>query len=121
MPRPMFNADIAHVFEKMSRVLALKGKDRFRVIAYENAARSLRDLDKDLSEIAAEGRLEEIPGIGKDLAGKIEEALHTGGVKQCEQECHGIPDSLLVLFEIRGLGPKTIALLHRRYKVNTVD
>jgi DNA polymerase (family X) len=121
MKRQVSNADVAHIFEKMARVLALKGKDRFRVIAYDNAARALRDLDRDLSEIAAEGRLEEISGIGKDLAGKIEEALKTGGVKQCERECGAIPESLLTLFEIRGLGPKTIALLHRRYRVNTVD
>jgi DNA polymerase (family X) len=121
MKRPISNADVAQIFEKMSRVLALKGKDRFRMIAYENAARALRDLDRDLSEIAAEGRLDEIPGIGKDLAGKIQEALNTGRVKKCEMECRNIPDSLLALFEIRGLGPKTIALLHRRYRVNTVD
>jgi Helix-hairpin-helix domain len=117
----MSNADIAHIFERMSRVLALKGKDRFRIIAYENAARALHDLDRDLSEIAAEDKLAEIPGIGKDLAGKIAEAFKTGCVKQCEGECRGIPDSLLALFEIRGLGPKTIALLHRRFHVNTVD
>ena len=121
MKRPISNADIAHIFERMSRVLALKGKDRFRIIAYENAARAVRDLDRDLSEIAAENRLQEIPGIGKDLAGKIEEALKTGGVKQCDRECRAIPETLLTLFEIRGLGPKTIALLHRRYRVNTVD
>ncbi len=121
MKRPIPNADIAHIFERMSRVLALKGGDRFRIIAYENAARALRDLDRDLSEIAAENRLQEIPGIGKDLAGKIEEALKTGCVKQCDRECRAIPETLLTLFEIRGLGPKTIALLHRRYRVNTVD
>jgi DNA polymerase (family X) len=121
MKRSASNADIAYIFEKMSRVLALKGKDRFRILAYENAARALHDLDRDLAEIAAEGKLKEIPGIGNDLAGKIEEALKTGCVKQCERECRGIPDSLLALFEIRGLGPKTIALLHRRFHVNTAD
>ena len=121
MMQSVSNLDIAKIFEKMSRTLALKNKDRFRILAYENAARALRDLDRDLSEIAAQGKLEEIPGIGEDLAGKIEEALKTGCVKQCERECRGIPDSLLALFEIRGLGPKTIALLHQRYRVNTVD
>jgi DNA polymerase (family X) len=121
MKQSVSNLDIAKIFEKMSRTLALKNKDRFRILAYENAARALRDLDRDLSEIATQGKLEEIPGIGKDLAGKIEEALKTGCVKQCEKECRGIPDSLLALFEIRGLGPKTIAVLHRRYHVNTVD
>jgi Helix-hairpin-helix domain len=104
MKRSISNADIARIFEKMSRVLALKGKDRFRILAYENAARSVRDLDRDLSEIAAENRLQEIPGIGKDLAGKIEEALKTGCVKQCDRpkgdahsvrECRSTAEQLL--------------------------
>jgi DNA polymerase (family 10) len=121
MATTVSNQDVARIFEKMSRVLSLKGEDRFRIIAYENAARSIRELDEGLAKIAAEGKLEEIPGIGQDLAGKIEEALRTGHVRQCDQECGRIPDSLLVLFEVRGLGPKTIDLLHRKYKVNSVD
>lgn len=121
MRQTISNAEVAHIFEKMARVLALKGKDRFRIIAYENAARALRELDHDLSELASKHQLEEIPGIGKDLANKIGEALLTGSVKQCERECRGVPDSLLQLFDVRGLGPKTIALLHRRYRINTVD
>lgn len=121
MTRTISNQDVARIFEKMSRVLSLKGKNRFRILAYENAARSIRELDEDLTKIAAEGKLEEISGIGQDLAGKIEEALRTGHIRQCDQECGKVPDSLLLLFEVRGLGPKTIDLLHRKYRVNTVD
>lgn len=121
MPATVGNEEIASTFEKMSRVLALKGKDRFRILAYQKAARSIRDLEQDLSTIAAQGKLEEISGIGKDLAGKIEEALAAGHISQCEKECRGIPDSLLTLFEIRGLGPKTIALFHQRYHVNDME
>jgi len=112
------NEDIARIFEKMSRVLALKEKDRFRILAYEKAAQAIRDLDEDLSAISAAGRLDEIGGIGKDLAAKIEEALRTGHIVKCEQECRSIPDSLLQLFEVRGLGPKTIAILHESFHVN---
>ena len=114
-------AEIARLFEKTSRALALRGQDRFRVLAYEKAARSLRDLEQDLQALAQAGELDTIPGIGKDLAGKIEEGLRTGHIRQCERECRALPDSLLALFEIRNLGPKTIALLHRRYQVNGVD
>lgn len=121
MQGQIHNEDIARIFEKMSRVLSLKEKNRFRILAYENAARSIRELDEDLAEIAAQGKLEEISGIGKDLAGKIEEALRTGHVRDCDRECKSIPDSLLPLFEIRGLGPKTIALLHKKYRIQTVD
>ncbi|HUX67508.1 MAG TPA: DNA polymerase/3'-5' exonuclease PolX [Terriglobales bacterium] len=112
-------AEIARLFEKTSRALALRGQDRFRVLAYEKAARSLRDLDRDLGALARAGELDTIPGIGKDLAGKIEEGLRTGHIRQCERECQSLPDALLALFEIRNLGPKTIALLHRRYQVNS--
>lgn len=120
MPKALGNAEIANIFEKMSRVLALKGQDRFRVLAYQKGAQSIRDLEQDLSAICASGKLEEIPGIGKDLAGKIEEGLNTGHIRQCEQECRNVPDSLLILFEVRGLGPKTVALFHQRYKVNDI-
>ena len=121
MPKLFRNEDIAHIFEKMSRVLSLKGENRFRIIAYENAARSIRELDEELPKIAAQGKLEAISGIGKDLAGKIEEALRTGRIRECDRECDKVPDSLLALFDIRGMGPKTIALLHKKYRVNTVD
>lgn len=120
MQAPIHNEDIAHIFEKMSRVLSLKGQNLFRVLAYENAARSIRELDEDLAKVAADGKLEEISGIGKDLAGKIKEALRTGHIRECERECGKIPDSLLALFDVRGLGPKTIALLHKKFRVNTV-
>jgi DNA polymerase (family 10) len=121
MQAAIHNEDIARIFEKMSCVLLLKGENRFRVLAYENAARSLRELDEDLAKIAADGKLEEISGIGKDLAGKIEEALRTGHIRECDRECGKIPDSLLALFGVRGLGPKTIALLHKKHHVNTAD
>ncbi len=121
MAKAPTNEEIAAIFEKMSRVLALKEKDRFRVLAYQKGAQSIRDLEQDLSTIAEAGKLEEIAGIGKDLAGKIEEGLRTGHILQCERECSRIPDSLLTLFEVRGLGPKTIALFHKRYRVKNMD
>ncbi len=121
MKKAAGNEEIAHIFERMSRVLALKGKDRFRILAYQKAAQSIRDLEQDLQAVSNAGKLEEIPGIGKDLAGKIEEALQTGTVRQCEQESRNLPDSLLTLFEVRGLGPRTISLFHKRYGVNDVE
>jgi len=56
----MLNEEIARIFERMARVLAFKGKDRFRIMAYERAAVSIRDLDEDLASIAQQGKLQEI-------------------------------------------------------------
>jgi DNA polymerase (family 10) len=57
----VLNEEVARIFERMARVLDFKGEDRFRVMAYERAAVSIRDLKEDLSSIAKAGKLEEIP------------------------------------------------------------
>ena len=87
----MVNEEIARIFERMARVLAFQGKDRFRIMAYERAAVSIRDLEEDLASIAQQGKLQEIPGIGHDLSEMIDEYVRTRKVKRYEQECKGIP------------------------------
>ncbi len=117
----MINEEIADIFEKMSRVLAFKGANRFRALAYERAARSCRDLDDDLTVLAAEGKLEEIPGIGKDLAGKIQEYIKTKRIRHYDQECRDVPEGLIALMDIPGLGPKTLSLLHEKYQIRDLE
>ncbi len=113
----MLNEEIARIFERMARVLAFKGEDRFRIMAYERAAVSIRDLEEDLASIAEHGKLEDIPGIGKDLSEMIDEYVRTRKIKRYERECKGIPAGLIDLMSIPGLGPKTLALLHRKFHI----
>jgi DNA polymerase/3'-5' exonuclease PolX len=115
------NEEIAEIFDRMSRVLAFKGKDRFRTLAYERAASSLRSLDQDLEDLARAGKLEEIQGIGHDLSQLIEEYIQTGRITRCEQESRGVPNELISLMDIPGLGPKTLALLHQKYRVKNIE
>lgn len=117
----MINQEIAEIFEKMARVIAFKGEDRFRALAYERAARSLRSLKDDLRELARTDRLEEIPGVGHDLAAKINEYISSGQIKHYKQELRGIPDGLIALMEIPGLGPKTLATLHQQLHVKDYE
>ncbi len=117
----MINEELAQVFEKMARVIAFKGGDRFRIMAYERAATSLRDLDEDLSSISEAGRLQEIPGIGKDLAEMIEEYLKTRRIRRYERERRGIADELIDLMNIPGLGPKTLAVLRSKLRIQCFD
>jgi DNA polymerase (family 10) len=115
------NEDLARIFERMAKVLAFKGEDRFRILAYERAAGSLREVKEDLAAMAEAGRLEEIPGIGKDLSAMIAEYIRTGRIARYEQERRGIPDELIDLMSIPGLGPKTLALLHQRLRVKSLE
>ena len=117
----MINEEIARIFERMARVLAFKGEDRFRIMAYERAAVSIRDLEEDLSSIAQRGQLEEIPGIGKDLSEMISEYVATRKMKRYDRECRGIPEGVIELMSIPGLGPKTLALLHKRVHVSNFE
>jgi DNA polymerase (family 10) len=117
----MLNEEIARIFESMARVLAFRGKDRFRIMAYERAAVSIRDLEEDLAAIADQGKLEDIPGVGKDLSEMIEEYVRTGKIKRYEHECKGLSAGLIELMSIPGLGPKTLALLHKKFRVSCLD
>jgi DNA polymerase (family 10) len=117
----MINNEIADIFDRMSRVLAFKGVDRFRVLAYQRAAFSLRDLEEDLTAMATEGRLDDIPGVGKDLAAMIEEYIKTGRIRRYNTECRGVPDTLIDLMEVPGLGPKTLATLHKKLSIDSLE
>ncbi len=117
----MRNEEIARIFERMARLLAFRGKERFRIMAYERAAVSVRDLEEDLAAIAARGELEEIPGIGKDLSGMIEEYIRSGRIARYENEAKGIPPGLIDLMTIPGLGPKTLALLHAKFHIRSIE
>ena len=117
----MLNEEIARIFERMAHVLAFKGQDRFRIMAYERAAISIRDLKEDLAAIAEAGKLQEVPGIGKDLSEMIEEYIATQAMKRYTRECKGIPDELIDLMSIPGLGPKTLALLHKKIGVTSFE
>ena len=114
----MLNEEVARIFERMAHVLAFRGEDRFRVMAYERAAVSIRDLKEDLSSIAKAGKLEEIPGIGKDLSEMIVEYIAKRRMRRYERECRGIKPGLIELMTVPGLGPKTLAILHQKLRVN---
>ncbi|MBD3367250.1 MAG: DNA polymerase/3'-5' exonuclease PolX [Candidatus Eisenbacteria bacterium] len=116
----MKNLEIAGIFEHLADVIEIKGGEPFRVNAYRRAARVLSDLPEDIAAVAEEGRLTELAGVGKGTAAKIEEYLETGAVSAYDQEMKGVPEGLLELLAIPGLGPKTIGLLWRELDVRSV-
>ena len=116
----MINREIAEIFDRMSRTLSFKGKDRFRALAYERAAGTLKSLEQDLAVLARKKELKKIPGIGKDLAEMIEEYIETGRILRCEREMRGVSEELLEMMDIPGLGPRTLAVLHEKFAIKNV-
>jgi DNA polymerase (family 10) len=117
----MQNPDIARVFDEVADLLEIQNANPFRVRAYRNAARTVRDFPEPIADLVRAGTkdLTEIPGIGEDLAGKITEIVNTGELKLRRQLAAKLPAGLLDLLRIPGLGPKRVRLLHKKLKVKS--
>lgn len=116
----MKNADVARVFNEVADLLEIQGEDAFRVNSYRRVARTVADLATDVSDIAARGELEQLPGVGKGSASKIQELLRTGRLALREELAAKVPVSLLELLEIPGLGPKKAALLWKERGIQSL-
>jgi len=115
------NTEIANLFDEMADILEIKGQNPFRVRAYRNAARSLRDVGRDVETMVKKGEdLTRIPGIGEDLAGKIGEVVKTGTFSSLKSFRKRVPRGLVELLRIPALGPKRVELLHHRLGITTV-
>lgn len=115
----MDNQGIAKVFDEIADCLEIGGENPYRIRAYRAAARVVRELAEPASKLAAEGRLEELPGIGADLAGKIYDLLKHGALPLHRQLCRKVPQGVRELMSVPGLGPKRVALLRRRLRVGS--
>ncbi len=117
----MKNFEIARIFNKMADMLELVGENRFRIQAYRRAALNLELLTEDLEEIARRDELEDIPGIGKDLASKIKDFLATGRIEAYEKIKKKTPAVLLEMVTIPGVGPKTAKRLFDALKIKDIE
>jgi DNA polymerase (family 10) len=115
----MENIDIARIFEEVADLLEIQGANVFRVRAYRTAARTLESLSVPIVSLLKkdEGELERLPGIGKDLAGKIREIVETGSLTLLRQLTAEIPEGLVEMMRIPGLGPKRAKQLYDELKI----
>ncbi len=117
----MRNIEIANLFNEIADYLEVKGENPFRIRAYRRAAQTIEGLSEDLSAIAERNALQDVAGIGKDLAGKIQEYLTAGKVEYLEGLRKEIPAGVIDLMGIHGVGPKTAKLLYDQVGVDSVE
>lgn len=116
----MTNLELAWALAEMGDLLELKGEEPFKVRAYHRAARSLENLEEEAAAIYARGALEEIPGVGKNLAKKLAELLTTGRSTFLENLRREVPPGLREMLAIPGLGCRTVRQIHQGLGITTL-
>lgn len=119
----MENPEVAMVFEEIADLLEILGENPFRVRAYRNAARTVRELPEPVEQILRDRkrRLEDLPGIGKDLAEKIRVIVETGDHPLRQELRAKVPPELRELLEVPGLGPKRAYTLYKELGVKSLE
>ena len=116
---PIHNEDIARSFDEIADLLEIDEANPFRVRAYRNAARSVRELGRELADMVAEGEdLTELPAIGDDLAAKIEQMVKTGHMQALDKLHRRLPAGLEPLMQLPGLGAKRVAALYHKLGID---
>ena len=118
----MQNADIARQLDEVADLLEISEANPFKVRAYRNASRTVRDHPEPLAELVRAGGydLTDLPSIGEGIASEIEALVATGDMPQRQALIKKLPPGLLDLLRIPGLGPKRVKLLHEKLKVRTI-
>ncbi len=114
------NQQIAEQLNLMADLLEIRGENVFKVRAFSRAADIIDRYGSPIASID-EQNLAEIPGIGKNIARKIREIVDTGTFRELEETKSGIPDSLIELLKLEGIGPKTVATLWNKLSVQSID
>ena len=117
----MDKKDIVEVLERIGTMMEIKGENPFKIRAYSAGARTLQTMEEDLGEVIEDGRLGDIPGIGKALTEKIETLYTTGELEFYDKLVASVPSGLMDLLDIPGLGGKKIKVLHEKLDVDSIE
>lgn len=120
----MNNEAIARRFYRLAALMEVRGDDPFRLRSYRNAAEAIETWPTPMAAIASKeglAGLQTVPGVGKAIASKIIELLERGTFDAWERLIAETPATVLDLLELPGIGPKTAATLHQKFKVSSLE
>jgi len=116
----MKNQEVAEIFAAMADILAIQDANYHRIMAYRRAAENVAALGRPLEEIWRADELEQIPGVGKTLAAKIDELMRTGRLEAYEKLQAQVPAGVVEMLHIPDVGPKRAALFWKELGVTDV-
>jgi len=117
----MTNGVIAQAFDELGDLYELEGADQYRVIAYRNAARSVRDASVSVAQLTREGKATTLNGIGKTLDSKLKALVEEGEIPQSVKLRQKFPPGLLRVMHLPGFGPKRARRLHDELGIDSLE
>lgn len=115
------NKDIAKILREISAAYQAKGENRFKIVAYENAATGVEHATSELKDLWDEGKLDTVPGLGKSIQEHLNELFKTGQVKHFEAVKKDLPEGMFALLDVVGLGPKSAYKLAKDLHLKDVE
>lgn len=116
----MTREDLADALDQIALLLELKGENPFKIRAYRAGADAVRDFEGDIVQLARDGELKGIKGIGEALQDKLHTLASTGKLPFLEDLRAEFPEGLFDLFGLQGLGPKKIKALYEELKITSI-
>ncbi len=116
----MTRENLAEVLDEIALLLELKGENPFKIRAYRQGAETIRSYDGDIATLAAENKLDGIKGIGEALRAKLHELARTGTLEFHQNLRSEFSPGLFELFDLQGLGPKKIKILHETLSIHSI-
>jgi DNA polymerase (family X) len=118
---PLNNAALAQALDELGDLYELDGAESYRVIAYRNAARSIRDAPMSVAQLVREGRATELNGVGKTLDEKLRALLETGDIPAAQKLRAKIPVGLISVMHLPGFGPRRARRLYDELQIDSLD
>ncbi len=117
----MEKAEVAAILEEIATLLELQGENPFRAGAYAKAGRAIAQIESNLADVVAAGKLDTIPGIGATLRDKITTLVTTGKLPFYDDLKAKVPPGMLQMLRLPGVGPKKVKLLHDELGIDSLD
>src|SRR6266851_55066 len=115
------NDAIANVLDEIGDLIELKGENVFRAVTYRAVARAIRDLREPVSLLLEQGRLAEIPKTGPSVTEAITQLVTTGESKRHAELKAAVPQGLITLLRVPGVGPATARIIHKELGITSID
>ena len=131
MPRPrsvsrsgsavISNAELARIFNEIGDMLEILGEVVYKAVAYRRVADAVERYPDDVAALFQRGEPPKIPGAGEALTAKLAELAETGRLEYHERLRAQVPDGVLEMLGVPGVGPRTVRLLHETLGIASLD